>query len=174
MNNTGKKVLIIGGGPAGCSAVHQLYEQGGWNITLVDAAPFLGAGVRTHYYGGHPYTFGPRHFLTQNEMVFAYLNDKVPLRDCGDHQFITYVESDSDFYNFPIHMDDVRRMPDSKKILKEIDNAHGVLESKNFEEYWINSVGGTLYEKMVKKTTCIAISVSLSLRLTGTTECLLS
>ena len=27
----------------------------------------LGAGVRTQWYGGHPYTFGPRHFLTKNE-----------------------------------------------------------------------------------------------------------
>ena len=45
MNAKKKEVLIIGGGPAGCSVVHQLYEQGGWDITLVDAAPFLGAGM---------------------------------------------------------------------------------------------------------------------------------
>jgi len=145
-----KKALIIGGGPAGCSAVHQLYELGGWNIMLVEAGSHLGGGVRTNFFGGHPYTFGPRHFLTQNQKVYDYLNDKLPLRDCGDHQFITYVESDNDFYNFPIHMDDIRRMPDSEKILDEIGNAHGVSESKNFEDYWINSVGKTLYNKIVK------------------------
>jgi len=143
------KALIIGGGPAGCSAVHQLDELGGWDITLVEAGPFLGGGVRTQYYGGHPYTFGPRHFLTQNEKVYTYLNDIVPLRDCGDHQFITYVEPDNNFYNFPIHMDDIRIMPDSEKIQDEIKNAHGVSGSKNFEEYWINSVGKTLYNKMI-------------------------
>ena len=65
-----KKVLIIGGGPAGCASVHKLHEIGGWDITLVDNANYLGAGVRTHYYGGHPYTFGPRHFLTHNKKVF--------------------------------------------------------------------------------------------------------
>ena len=92
-----KKALIIGGGAAGCSAVHQLYEIGGWDITLVEAGPFLGGGVRTQYYGGHPFTFGPRHFLTQNEKVYAYLNDIVPLRNCGDNQFITYVEPDNNF-----------------------------------------------------------------------------
>ena len=61
-----KTALVIGGGFAGCSAAHLLTLQGGWDITLVEAAPFLGGGCRTMWYGGHPYTFGPRHFLTQN------------------------------------------------------------------------------------------------------------
>jgi len=149
MNSKKKEVLIIGGGSAGCTVAHLLFEQGGWDVTLVDNAPFLGAGVRTNWYGGHPYTFGPRHFLTQNEKVFEYMNEKVPLRDCGDHQFVTYNEPDNHFYNYPIHMDDVREMPEATKILSELENRHGVKESKNFEEYWINSVGKTLYNKMI-------------------------
>src|SRR5262252_9618114 len=56
-----KRALIIGGGAAGCSAAHQLTLMGGWDVLLVEAAPVLGAGVRTSWYGGHPYTFGPRH-----------------------------------------------------------------------------------------------------------------
>ena len=31
-----KKVLVIGGGPAGCSAVHQLHSTEKYNITLVE------------------------------------------------------------------------------------------------------------------------------------------
>ena len=31
-----------------------------WEIDLVEKSPFLGAGNKTRYYGGHPYTFGPR------------------------------------------------------------------------------------------------------------------
>ncbi len=147
------KVLIIGAGPAGCAAVHKLSEINGLDITIIDKASHLGAGVRTNFYGGHPYTFGPRHFFTQNREVYDYLNSIVPLRDCGDHQFISYVEEDNAFYNFPIHMDDVRSMPDSSKIINEINNAHGVKFAKNFEEYWINSVGVTLYNKIIKNYT---------------------
>ncbi len=147
------KVLVIGAGPAGCAAVHKLSEIGDLDITIIDKAPHLGAGVRTNYYGGHPYTFGPRHFFTQNKDIYNYLNSIVPLRDCGEHQFISYVEKDNEFYNFPIHMDDIRSMPDSAKILDEIKNAYGVEHSKNFEEYWINSVGQTLYDKIVKNYT---------------------
>ncbi len=144
-----KTALIIGGGFAGCAAAHQLELLGGWDVTLLEAAPFLGAGVRTQWYGGHPYTFGPRHFLTRNEAVFAFLDKHLPMRRCPDHQFLTYVERDGQFYNFPIHRDDVARMPDREKIEGELKVAQGAAEAKNLEDYWIRSVGPTLYEKFI-------------------------
>jgi UDP-galactopyranose mutase len=128
-----KTALVIGGGIAGCAATHQLMKLGGWDITIVEAAPFLGAGVRTFWYGGHPYTFGPRHFLTQNRAVYDYMDAIVPLRSCADHQFITYVEPDNAFYNYPIHEDDIALMPDSAKIAAERLSARGVAEAKYLE-----------------------------------------
>ena len=68
-----KSALIIGGGFGGCSTAHQLEMQGGWDVTLVEKEGFLGAGNKTRWYGGHPYTFGPRHFLTPYENVFNYI-----------------------------------------------------------------------------------------------------
>ncbi|TPQ40869.1 UDP-galactopyranose mutase [Bradyrhizobium guangdongense] len=146
-----KTALVIGGGVAGCAASHQLMQLGGWNVTLVEAAPFLGAGLRTFHYGGHPYTFGPRHFLTQNRRVYDYMNAICPLRSCAEHQFVTYVERDNAFYNYPIHEDDIARMPDRDKIAAERQAATGVAAAKNLEEYWIGSVGRTLYEKFIDK-----------------------
>jgi UDP-galactopyranose mutase len=146
-----KTALIIGGGFAGCAAAHQLALAGGWDVTLVESAPALGGGVQTLWYGGHPYTFGPRHFLTQRDEVFAYLNRYVPLRRCTEHQFITYVESDQAFYNFPIHQDDIARMPDRDQIMLELTSRHGLAEAANLEEYWIRSVGETLYTKFIKR-----------------------
>ncbi|MEQ8666526.1 MAG: FAD-dependent oxidoreductase [Rhodospirillales bacterium] len=145
--------MIIGGGFAGCAAAHQLALLGSWDVTLVEAAPFLGAGVRTSWYGGHPHTFGPRHFLTQNEEVYSFLNKYLPLRDVGDHIFLTYVESDQQFYNFPIHRDDVPRMPEHETIAKEIASIdlEGVANAQNLEEYWIASVGRTLYDKFIDR-----------------------
>jgi UDP-galactopyranose mutase len=144
-----KKALVIGGGAAGCAAAHQLKLQGGWDVLLVESAPFLGAGVRTSWFGGHPYTFGPRHFLTQNRKVYDYMNAICPLRSCADHQFITYVEQDNAFYNYPIHEDDIAKMPDTARIAAERKVAVGVENAKNLEEYWIASVGRTLYEKFI-------------------------
>lgn len=149
MFGLGKKALIIGGGFAGCAAAHQFQLAGGWETTLVEAGPYLGAGVRTQWWGGHPYTFGPRHFLTQNTKAFEFLNTFCPIRLCPEHEFITYVEKDNEFYNFPINKSDIPRMPDSAKIQEELSYSSGVVNAKNLEEYWIGSVGKTLYEKFI-------------------------
>ena len=144
------EVLIIGGGFAGCAAAHQLsLFKKEYNVTLVERASFLGAGNKTHYYGGHPYTFGPRHFLTQDEEVFEYLNSYLPIRRCPEHEFITYVSQDSNFYNFPINKDDIPKMPDSQNIYSELSQLSSIDEACDFEQYWISSVGKTLYEKFV-------------------------
>lgn len=168
-----KTALVIGGGFSGCAAAHQLALLGGWDVTLVEKASFLGGGVRTRYHGGHPFTYGPRHFLTPKEHIFSFLNSYVPMRSCADHEFLTYVESDSSFYHYPIHRDDLPKMPEAKQIeselaainmsaiarvsKEEMDKMSPVeirrlnlaRDAKNFEEYWIYSIGQTLYGKFV-------------------------
>lgn len=168
-----KDALIIGGGFAGCATAHQLALMGGWRVTLVEANPFLGAGVRTMYYGGHPHTFGPRHFLTPWPHVFEYLNRYVPMWRCADHQFLTYIEKEQTFYTYPIHADDVARMPDAAQIRRELSDIRmaalralppeelaamkfddlskltGARAAKNFEEFWVYSVGQSLYGKFI-------------------------
>jgi UDP-galactopyranose mutase len=59
------KVLIIGGGIAGCASAHLLSQLDNTDILLVENNSMLGAGVRTYWQGGHPHTFGPRYFLTK-------------------------------------------------------------------------------------------------------------
>ena len=71
------KILIIGGGFAGCSSAEILSNNKN-SITLVEKASFL--GVRTFFYGGHPYTFGLRHFLTKHKHVYQYLKKFLKLR----------------------------------------------------------------------------------------------
>tara|TARA_B100001250_G_C19813846_1_gene797161 strand:+ start:2568 stop:3740 length:1173 start_codon:yes stop_codon:yes gene_type:complete len=147
-----KKILIIGGGFGGCSSARLLSEDKNNEITLIEKNFYLGAGVRTQFYGGHPYTFGPRHFLTQNEKIYKYLNKIVPMRKCSEHQFITYVEKDNNFYNYPLHFNDIKKMPDKKKIYKELKNRRieKIKNSKNMQDYWINSIGKTLYGKTIE------------------------
>ena len=122
-----KSALIIGGGFGGCATAHQLELQGGWDVTLVEKSNFLGAGNKTRWYGSHPYTFGPRHFLTPYEDVFNYINEIIPIRLCPEHEFLTYVERDNAFYAYPINMQDVRNMPD----YDQIDNERS---DKNFND----------------------------------------
>lgn len=148
-----KKVLIIGGGIGGCASANILSEIENLDITIVEKSSELGAGVRTYFYAGkHPYTFGPRHFLTKNRDVYKYFNKIIPMRSVNYHEFITYAENDDEFYHYPLNMNDVKKMPDKKKVYKELKNKKisKIKNSKNLEEYWINSIGNTLYNKVIK------------------------
>jgi UDP-galactopyranose mutase len=148
-----KKVLIIGGGFAGCATAHELSKLDNLDVTLVEKSSYLGAGVRTFFYGGHPYTFGPRHFLTRNKEVYDYLNKIVPLRSCSEHEFLTYVEQDNQFYHYPLNVLDVEKMPDKEKIKKQLKkkNLKKIYNSKNMEDFWVNSIGKILYSKVIEK-----------------------
>jgi len=144
-------VLIIGGGFAGCIAADMLCAKG-HDVTLVERESFLGGGCKTSFYGGHPYTLGPRHFLTRREDVFEFLNRKCPMRRYErGHEFLTYIERDESFYHFPIHRDEVDEMPDRERILAELAACPGPVGARNLEEYWVFSVGSTLYDKFVDR-----------------------
>lgn len=147
-----KKVAIIGAGTAGCAAAYQFNQLGGWEIEIFEGSSEIGAGVRTYFKGGHPYTFGPRHFLTKNEKVFEYLNAITPMRQL-QHRFLTYLDEEADFFNYPINAGDIPRMARSSQIeaeLLEIERSTPNPPS-NFEEYWISKVGNTLYSKFVDR-----------------------
>lgn len=143
-----KTALVIGGGITGCCAAH-LIKQKNFQVTLVEKQEILGGGVRTFTYGGHPFTYGPRHFITKKEKLFNFLNDLIPLRRIQEHEFLTYVERDGAFYHYPINTADIKRMPDHEQIQKELKQCSGVENAKNMEEYWIRSVGPTLYSKFI-------------------------
>jgi UDP-galactopyranose mutase len=148
-----KKILIIGAGPAGCAAAHQLQLHNiSADILIVEKGSFIGGGCKTYYMGGHPYTFGPRHFITEKEYLYNFLDKYVPLRRCQEHEFKTYVEKDDAFYSFPINELDIKNMPDAHEIKSQRESLRSNLGKKvnNLEDYWKNSVGDILYEKFIK------------------------
>ena len=147
------KILILGGGFAGCAMAHALSLSEIKDVLIVESSNELGAGVKTYFWGGHPYTFGPRHFLTKDKKIYDFFNKYVPMRDCSEHKYLTYVERDDQFYSMPLSYDDIDLMPDKNKIYKELENTKDkskIKKSENLEEYWLNSIGNTLYSKIVE------------------------
>tara|TARA_Y100001958_G_C21199887_1_gene526735 strand:+ start:462 stop:1643 length:1182 start_codon:yes stop_codon:yes gene_type:complete len=144
-----KKVIILGGGPAGCAAAHQIGMLDGYDVTIIEKTSLIGGGCLTKFFGGHPYTFGPRHFLTDKPYLYEFLKKYVPMRSCGEHEFKTYIESEDEFYNYPLIETDIQRMPDVDKITEERKNAKGAEGQKNLQDYWLNTVGPTLFKKFI-------------------------
>ena len=144
-----KKALIVGAGFSGCTTA-MLLRKKGWSVTVIEKETFIGGGCRTFFHGGHPFTYGPRHFLSPYKEAFDFLNKFVPLRLIKKINY-TFIEGDSAFYTYPIHQDDIKKMPESKDIEKELLSLAGERDVRNFEEFWLNRVGQTLYDKYIKE-----------------------
>ena len=128
-----------------------MLRQKKWHVTIIEKSKIFGGGVRTFFHGGHPYTYGPRHFIgpEKNMPAFEFLNKIVPMRHLKKFN-LSYQQKDDFFANYPMHIDDIKKLSDSKKIFSELDNLPKETKAKNFEEFWIGRVGQTLYERFNK------------------------
>ncbi len=145
-----KKAVIIGSGFTG-SMFAMMLKKKNWDVTIIDKAGLTGGGVRTFYHGGHPYTYGPRHFIgpEKNMKAFEFLNKIIPMRHIKKMN-LSYQQNEDLFASYPIHIDDVKKFSDSEKIFEELDSLPKETKSKNFEEFWIGRVGKRLYERFNK------------------------
>lgn len=141
------KAIVIGAGVSGCIAAYLLKNKG-FDVEVIDRGGEIGGGNRTYFYGGHPFTFGPHHFLSPFQEARDFVSKFVKLRDIKQLLY-TYVESDQEFYHYPIHMDDIPRMPEHQKIYEELATLPREFKARNFEEFWIQKVGRTLYDKFI-------------------------
>lgn len=144
------KILILGAGFAGCT-VADLLTAKGYRVTVIEGQAVPGGGCRANYYGGHPYTMGPRIFYTGDEAVIRQMESKVKIRHFVVRTY-TYVAADRKLYHYPIFAGDIADMPDRDKIEKELKTRQGKTPRwDNFENYWLDAIGPTLYEKFVRK-----------------------
>jgi UDP-galactopyranose mutase len=145
-----KKALVIGSGFTGCMFAMQLRENG-WDVTVIERAGITGGGVRTFYHGGHPFTYGPRHFIgpEENRPAFEFLEKYVPMRHL-DKMNLSYQEKDDLFVSYPVHEEDIDKLSDAAQIRAELGSLPEETQATNFEEFWIGRVGPTLYERFNK------------------------
>lgn len=144
-----KKALILGAGFSGCTMAYVLKKEG-WDCTIIEKEDFIGGGCRTFFYGGHPYTKGPRPYYGYSEKIFSWVNSFVPMRRFP-HYLLSYIEQEGRFYHYPIHDDDIPMMKERDRIYRELKERNMNERPKNFEEYWINRVGPTLYDMFVNQ-----------------------
>jgi UDP-galactopyranose mutase len=144
-----KKAIILGAGFAGCTTAY-LLKRSGWDCTVIEKEKHPGGGCRTFFYGGHPFTKGPRPYYGYSEKIFGWIDQFVPMRRFR-HELLSYVEGEKKFFSYPIHQDDIPIMSQAEKIEGELAQRDNSKPPADFEEYWVNRVGQTLYEMFVKK-----------------------
>jgi UDP-galactopyranose mutase len=145
--------VIIGAGFAG-STIARLLVDDGWEVTVLEKDLHAGGGCRTLFYGGHPYTNGPRLYYGYSEKVYNWISKYLEMRKVP-FELRTYIESENRFYTYPIHEDDLPYFKDSAAINKELASISDSTDignaPKNFEDYWIARVGPTLYDLFVNQ-----------------------
>lgn len=145
------RAIILGGGVTGCTVANELSKKNVETV-VIERNAYLGGGCHTFFYGGHPYTEGPRPLAIHDGKAFDYINQVVKLRTFP-LILDSYNERDQRFYGYPIHWDDIQTMPDRDKILQELEDRPKVNMATNLEDGWVNAVGPTLYQKYIKTYT---------------------
>lgn len=160
-----KDILVLGAGVAGCSLAYFLRQKGGYRVTLLDKDQQVGGLARTRYYARHPYEFGPHIWFWPRDDI----NDVI--RELSDDELLhverrlfSYIEEDTQHYRYPIHYEDIAKMPDAEAIREElkqnrdgdmrlIDQKLPTLGQCTFAEYFVAALGRTLYEKFMEQYT---------------------
>ncbi|HEX3704442.1 MAG TPA: FAD-dependent oxidoreductase [Vicinamibacterales bacterium] len=167
MTIVNRGILVLGGGVAGSAITYYLSEKG-YDVTVVEQHREVGGLARTCYYSGHPYEFGPHIWFWPggeadpiNQTIVRLTNGELLH---VDRRLFTYVEADGRKYRYPVHYDDVDRMPEREMIhdelrqhrdeqLKLIEDRLPELGQCTFAEYFGAALGPTLYGKFMANYT---------------------
>jgi len=149
------KILILGGGPAGCSAAYFLKQLGIDNIDLVEKE-VIGGCARTRFYDSIPYEFGPQILYTDEpeiKKIFErfVVNRKAPTEDGEYHPKLSIDGRLDNLHDFPITISNVLKLGNPTKIIYELYRLN--LENpdySNFEKYMLSRIGPTLYKSYIE------------------------
>lgn len=142
------KAVILGGGFAGTTTAH-LLKRSGWEVTLIEKEAHLGGGCRTFFHCGHPFTWGPRLYYGYSEKVFAWVNGIVPIRRFPfELKTLAHepVDAERRFWTYPPHELDFGHYPRAEQVKREIAERDNSREPADFDEYYRQKVGPTLYD----------------------------
>ena len=147
------KALILGAGIAGCTTAHLLKREG-WDVTVIEKEPFVGGSTRTFFHAGHPYQLGPKVYYGYSQKVFDWVNAVTPLRRFPfELRTLAHEQVDEDrrFWTYPPHELDIPHYPRAEQIKEELAARDNTREPGDFEEYWKQKVGPTIYEMFVEE-----------------------
>ena len=137
------KILIVGAGLSGCSLARLMSERD-HNVSIIEKSNHIGGlcyskkiqnGLYYEPYGAHT-------FHTDNSQVKNFVQ--------RFSKFNSYIHKKGIIINgvlnqYPLSLESIKKLPNNKKILKEIEERPNKPNLKNFETYMVSLLGNTLY-----------------------------
>jgi protoporphyrinogen oxidase len=147
-------VLVIGGGPAGCSAAWEIVKAG-YEVTLVEQREQLGGMASSENFNGNNYEFGTHVFHTDQPELLARVKELMGVDlleiDRGSNIHIKY---EGRFFVYPLQgLDLLLNLPPKQAVTAVLSFLKAFLyydvyqrrKPSNTEEYLIQKFGRFLY-----------------------------
>ena len=153
----GRAVVIIGGGPAGLTAAHELCKAGLRPVVL-ERGETVGGLARTVVHKGFRFDIGGHRFYTKSETAASIWREVLPARDFPRRKRLSRIHYKGRFFHYPLR---------ASSMLFRLGLVEGCLillsylrarlrpskDERTFEEWVTNRFGRRLYRAFFKTYT---------------------
>ncbi|MGA1840876.1 MAG: FAD-dependent oxidoreductase [bacterium] len=148
------KIIILGGGLAGCSIGYQLANDG-HNISVIEKSDDIGGICQTRELGGINYEFGP-HILYAKRGSKEHEHFRKFFPNFNEKKYFPRLSIDGELDNlcfFPVTTTNILRLPHNEQV-KAIEELYHINldrpDFSNIENYIISRIGKTAYKYFFK------------------------
>jgi len=149
------EITIIGAGVAGCSIGH-LLDKEGFDVTIVEKDAIGGLLREIEFETGYHCDSAPHllFFDEEEEAVVGELFSEFTHIEPKEFYAASYPRGDlDDPHHYPVSKQNIDKWDDADQIRAELEEAPGKTDAQYLEEYMINQVGPTLYDRYNKDYT---------------------
>jgi len=152
-----QSILIVGGGPAGLSAAHELVSCKNADVVVCEKSTMVGGISRTESHNGYRVDIGGHRFFTKNQEIQKIWTDVLG-KEFIKVSRVSRIYYKHKFYNYPIRIINTLRnlgVIESVRIVISYLASYliPIREERTFEQWVSNRFGKRLYETFFKTYT---------------------